>query len=406
MAIAIRSLGTDGFALYVVIASLVSWVSLAGLGVAPGLTLGVSRAAAAGDRAEEARLFVVAFLLMAAIATLLVTIVVFLGESGVVARQLAGWLGTASGDAATALLWMTVLIAAQLVVVVPEAAQLGLQKQYVTNVWTGVGSAAAVVAMLTVGSGVTSVAAFVVISQAPQVAARAVNGILFVLWRRFLLRPSGLRFREHGRQIISSGVAFAGMQVASYAEFQIGLLILAATGSAASVALGGVIFRGVTLEVALLALVTTPTWPAIAGAIAGGDMPWVRRAHRMLTRGGLVYSGLVAVIVLVAFEPLVGLWTGTRPPDDPALRALLATFLVVNGWAHVNAMTLVGLGALRFTAIVLILEAAFVVVLQLVLVPAAGVVGYVGALAVGAIVVYGPALGLRVRRELSRTPAS
>lgn len=402
VAIAVRSLGGDGFALYVVIASLVSWISLAGLGVAPGLTLGIARAAALGDRVEEARLFVVALLLMVGIATMLVATAVLLGESGIVERQMVGWLGSASGDASTALLCMVVLIATQLVVMVPEAAQLGLQTQYVTNVWVGIGSAAAVVGMLTVGRGVTSVAGFLIVSQGPQVAARAVNGVLFALRRTFLLRPSGLRFREHGRLIISSGIAFAGFSVASYAEFQVGLLILAASGSVASVALGGVIFRGVTLEVAVLGLVTTPTWPAIANAVARGDLRWVRRVYRMLALGGLTYSSIVAVIILVGLEPLIGLWTGTRPPDDFAVRVLLATFVVVNGWAHVNAMTLVGLGALRFTSIVLIAEAALVVALQAVFVPREGVAGYVGALAVGALSVYGPVLGIRVRHELTK----
>ena len=406
VAIAVRSLGTAGFALYVVVASLVSWVSLAGLGVAPGLTLGIARAAARGDQAEEARLFVVALALMAGIATMLVALAVIVGASGTVERQLSGWLGSLSGEASTALLCMVVLVALQLVVMVPEAAQLGLQAQYVTNAWIGIGSGAAVVAMLTIGRGVTSVAGFVLVSQAPQVAARALNGVLFVVRRAFLLRPSGLRFGTHGRLIISSGIGFAGFQVAVYLMFQVGLLILAATGTASSVALGGVIARGVTLEVAVLGLATTPTWPAIANAVASGDLSWVRRVYRTLALGGLAYSSLVAVTILVGLEPLIGLWTGTRPPDNLVLRGLLAIYVVVNGWAHVNAMTLVGLGALRFASIVLIIEAVLVVALQAVFVPGAGVTGYVGALAVGTVSFSGWALGLRLRRALTDAPAS
>jgi O-antigen/teichoic acid export membrane protein len=404
VAIAVRSLGPQGFALYVVIASLVSWISLAGLGVAPGLTLGIARAAGVGDEAEEARLLVAALVLMTGIALVLVACAIVLGESGIVERQMVGWLGSAASDASTALLCTVLLIAAQLVVLVPEAAQLGLQTQYVTSAWVGIGSAAAVLAMLTLGRGVTSVAAFVVISQGPQVGARAVNGILFVARRRVRLRRSDLHFRAHAWTILSSGIGFAGFQVAGYLTFQVGLLILAATAGVAAVGLGGVIARGVTLEVAVLALVTTPTWPAIANAIARGDVRWVRRAYRLLGLGGLAYASLVAAIILMGFEPLIGLWTGTRPQDDFALRGLLAVYVVVNGWAHVNAMTLVGLGALRFTAIVLVVEAVLVVALQTIFVPIAGVTAYVGALTFGAITVSGWALALRVRRELTVAP--
>ena len=196
VAIAVRALGAGG--------SRCMWSSplscrgsaFAGLGVAPGLTLGIARASAVGDRAEEARLFAVALLLMTAIATIVVGGALFLGASGVVDHFIADRLRSASGDASAALLCMALLVAVQLVVVVPEAAQLGLQRQYVSNIWAGIGSAAAIVAMLTVGGAVNSVTAFVLVSQGPQVGARAANSVSFVLRRRYLLRPRGLRFRQ------------------------------------------------------------------------------------------------------------------------------------------------------------------------------------------------------------------
>jgi O-antigen/teichoic acid export membrane protein len=402
VAIAVRALGADGFALYVVIASLVSWISLAGLGVAPGLTLGIARAAAVGNRTEEARLFVVALILMTAVAGLLIGGAVMLGVSGILAQLMTSWLGSASGDASAALLCLAMLIAVQLVVMVPEAAQLGLQTQYMSNVWAGIGAVAAIVAMITVGRSVTSVTAFVLVSQGPQVAARAANGLFFIFGRRYLLRPAGLRFRHHARPILGSGLAFAGFQVASYLGLQVGLLIMAATVNAASVALAGVIVRGLTLQSAGMGLITTPTWPAIANALMRRDLRWIRRTHRLLELGVLGYSSLVAVAILVGLEGLIGIWTGTRPADNVAVRIFVAIYVVVTGFAHVNAMTLVGLGDLRFTATVLVAEAVLVVALQAVFVPIAGVTGYVGALAVGAVIVTGWILALRVRLELGR----
>ncbi len=405
VAIAVRALGAEGFALYVVIASLVSWIGLAGLGVAPGLTLGTARASAVGDRVEEARLFAVALVLMTGVASIVVGFAVLLSVTGLVGHVTADWLHSATGDASAALLCMAVLIAVQLVVVVPEAAQLGLQRQYVSNMWAGIGSAAAIVAMLTFGGAVNTVTAFVLVSQGPQVAARAANGVSFVLRRRYLLQPRGLHFRQEVRPIIGSGLAFAGFSLASYVGLQVGLLVLAASAAAPAVALAGVIVRGHLLQASGLSVVTTPTWPAIANAVARRDLPWVRRTYRILALGGLAYSTFVAVVVVFGLEALIGLWTGSRPSDNPALRVLLATFVLVNGWAHVNAMTLVGLGALRFTAFILIAEAVFVLVLQIVLIPLAGVTGYVVALAVGAAAFSAWVLPLRVRRELRREAA-
>ena len=403
VAIAVRALGTEGFALYVVIASLVSWIGLAGLGVAPGLTLGVARASAVGDRTEEARLFVVALLLMAGIAAIVVGSAVVLGATGLVQHLTADWLHSASGDASAALVCMALLIAVQLVVVVPEAAQLGLQTQYVSNLWAGIGSAVAIAAMLTLGGAVHSVTAFGLVSPGPQGAARAANGVSFILGRRYIFHPRGLPFRNYARPILGSGLAFAGFSLASYVGLQAGLLVMAATVDARSVALAGVIVRGHLMQASGLAVVTTPTWPAIANAVTRGDLPWVRRTYRVLALGGIAYSTLIAVAIFFGLEALIGIWTGTRPADNVALRALLAIFVVVNGWGHVNAMTLVGLGAVRFTAIILVVEAVIALALQIVLIPVAGVTGYVIALLIGAVTFNGWILALRVRRELRRT---
>lgn len=402
VAIAVRALGQGGFALYVVIASLVSWIGLAGLGVAPGLTLGVARASARDDRREEARLIVVALLSMAAIAGLLAGCAVLLGMSGVVDRVVSGWLGSDAEDASASFILMALLISVQLVVVVPEAAQLGLQAQHVTNLWASLGSAAAILAMLANGGAVTSVTAFILISQGPQVAARAVNGVLFALARRQPLRATRVRFWEHVRSILGSGIAFAGISLASYLALQVGLLVMAATTAPTSVALAGVIVRGYTLEVSGLSLLTTPTWPAIANARTRGDLSWIRRTYRLLVAGGLLYSAVAAVAVLFGLEALIGAWTGSQPPENAPLRTLLAVFVLVNGWGHVNAMTLVGLGVLRFTAIVLLGEAVLILLLLGALAPIAGVTGYAAALAIGALAASGWMLPLRVRRELAR----
>lgn len=403
--VAVRALGPDGFALFVVITSLVSWVGLAGIGVAPGLTLSMARATAERDESDAAGQFVVAVLLMLAIAVVLVTGASLLGAGGFVDALLRDWIGSPPQDGRTALQVMAVLVAAQLVAVVPESAQLGLHRQHVSNMWAAVGSAAAIFAMIVASDAITSVTTFVVVSQGPQVAARCLNGIVFVLRHRTLVQARGLRFRHRAGQLVRSGTAFAGLSLATFISLQAGLVIVAASTDAASVALAGVIVRGYTLGMSGLSLISTPTWPAIASAVGRGDRRWVARAYRWLTGAAMVYSGVAAIATLVAFEPLIEIWTGMRVADNLALRILVATFVLVNGWAHANAMTLVGLGSLGFTAVVLIAESLLVVGLVAAFVPVGGVAAYVGALAAGAVLVSGWILPLRVFRHLNQAPA-
>jgi O-antigen/teichoic acid export membrane protein len=400
--IAVRGLGPEGFALFVVVTSFVSWVGLAGIGVGPGLTLSVARATSEHDELEGTRQFAVALVLMLTVASVLVIGAWFLGAVGVVDALLRGLIGSAPEDGRTALQVMAVLVALQLIVVVPESAQLGLHTQHVSNVWAAIGSAAAIIAMLAGRDAVTSVTAFVLISQGPQVVARCLNGILFVFRHRMIVHVRGVRFWQHASRLIRSGTAFAGLSLATFISLQAGLIIVAASTDPASVALAGVIVRGYTLGMSGLSLISTPTWPAIARASARGDRRWIARAYRWLTGAALLYSGVAAIAILIAFEPLIEIWTGLRVADNLALRVLLAIFVLVNGWAHANAMTLVGLGSIGFTAVVLIAESVLVLGLLAASIPLAGVAAYVGALAVGAIFVSGWILPLRVFRQLNR----
>jgi O-antigen/teichoic acid export membrane protein len=401
VAVAVRVLNTDGFAMFVTIASLVTWISLASLGVGPGLTLGIARLSATEDRSGEARLFAVSLILMVCITVGILLVALFVERAGVIDQLLRSWGGADGLDAGAAIGTLTLLVAAQLVLSVPEAALLGYQAQYRTNLSIAVGSAAALVLLLAVGSSIRSVAEFVLVSQGPQVAARVLNGLSLVRSRPYLLRPDAIPIRSLVRPVLGSGVAFGGIQLASYVSLQLGVLVLAVTTNAASVSLGGVILRGITMAAGFVTLVTTPTWPALANAVARGDRTWARRMYWRMPTAGLLYASAVAAVVLVGSEWLLDVWTGRHFALDLPLRLCLALYFIAGVWSHVFAITLIGLGAIRFTAVVLLIEAAVIAGLEVVLIPSLGVTGYLGALLVGTTFVSSWILPLRARAEIS-----
>lgn len=400
VAVAVRTLQADGFALFVTVASLVSWINLASLGVAPGVTIGIARAAAVMDRLGEARLFVASLVIMLGVAAFVLASAFVLERTGLLSRGLEPWLGPSSGDGTATVLLMVGLVAAQLVLAVPEAAQLGYQAQFVTNVWTALGSSAALVLLGVFGTSVSSVTAFVAISQGPQVVARTLNAVTLLGSRRYLLQPGLVPVRSLVRPVVVTGLAFAGIQLASYFTLQFGVLVLAAGSDVESIALGGVILRGLTLASAPVLLITTPTWPALAHAVQQGDLDWARRAFHRIPRIALLYAAVVAVGIVVSAEWVIHVWTGTTMVVEPILRLFLAGYFVLGVWSHVNAIFMIGLGRLRSTAVVLLIEAATVAGLQIALVPAFGVTGYVAALLIGTVLVSAWILPLRARREL------
>ncbi|MDQ6795892.1 MAG: hypothetical protein M3067_13965 [Chloroflexota bacterium] len=406
VAIAYRVLHVQGFAIFVTIVALVSWLSLASLGVAPGVTLGIARAAARADALTAARLFSVSLLLAAVVAAGLVLIALPISAAAGVGERLGQSFGADATDAGSAVALMIGFVAAQLLLAVPEAAQLGLQSQYLTNMWAAAGSALTLLLLGAVGPAVTSVTAFVALSQGPQILARALNGLTFVAGHRYLLRPHGLQVRSLLRPVVGSGVAFAAIQLASYVSLQFGLLVVAGTSKAASVSLAGIILRAITVASGPVALLTAPTWPTVTDAASRGDNLWVGRIYRRVLTVTTGYACLIAFAIFFGAEQALTLWTGQAIHLDLPIQVLLAAYFILGVISHVSALTLVGLGLLRFTATVLIIEAALVAALMLILIPIIGVLGYVAALAVGTAAISAWLLPLRARNEISKVRIS
>jgi O-antigen/teichoic acid export membrane protein len=402
VAVAVRTLQTDGFAVFVAVTALVSWMSIVSLGVAPALTFGIAQTSAAGDRQGEARLFAGTLALMAGVACLLLLVTLVLDRTGLIEQALGAWMDGDRVEARNAFVAMTLLMAAHLVLTVPEGAQLGYQSQFVTNVWMGIGSAATLVLLVVVGPSITSVTAFIAVSQGPQLVARVFNAATLLIGRPYLLQPRGIPLRSLVRPVIGSGMAFAGIQLASFLTQQFGVLVLVATATAPAVVLGGLILRGMAMASGIVTLVTTPTWPALTDAISRQDRGWARRAFVRIPAALMAYAVAVAIGILIGAEWALELWTGQQLSVELPLRILLAAYFVVGVWSHVYAMMLIGLGAIRFTALILLSEAAVVVAVQLVLIPAFGVTGYVAALLIGSLFVSAWVLPARARRELSR----
>jgi O-antigen/teichoic acid export membrane protein len=402
VAVAVRTLHAGGFALFVTIASLVSWMSLVGLGVAPGLTLGIARASSIEDRQGEARLFIGSLILLGCTAGAILVVMLALANTEIINRELGTWLNGDLGDARGAFAAMAILVGVQLVLSVPEAAQLGYQAQYATNAWICIGSAAVLFLLLTIGSSISSVTEFIVISQGPLVVARVLNAVFLLAVRPYLLRPGGVPVRSLLRPLIGSGLAFAGIQLAGYVVLQFGVLVLAASSTKESVALGGLILRGSTMAAGVVVLVTTPLWPALTDAVARRDLRWARQAFWRLPAVLMAYASLVAVAIVVGLEWALDLWTGQRLTIDLPLRLCLAAYFMAGVLSHIYAIFLIGLGQLRFTALILLGEAVIVAALEIVLIPALGVTGYVAALFVGTALVSAWVLPVRARLEITK----
>ena len=392
--IAVRVLGVDAFGAYLVMASLVAWLGLAAVGVGPGLTQRIAVATANDDAAGQATALSSSvalsglFVILAMFVVFSIAQVAVGGEAGVTA---------VSADIRTAALVLGLTTAAQVWLSVVEAAQLGHQEQYFANVFQAVGLAFVLAILLVAGPALTTVTAFVAATTFPPLVAKIGNAALYLARRRYLVTRHISAHEAVG--VLSTSVAFAAVQLGSTASQQIGFLWLAfVAGPAATVPLG-VMFRLNTAASGLVSLVTQPLWPALADAMARHRLdlgapclsPSVH-AHRLLCRG--VRSRLGSRGRL----PCGGV-DGANVEVPQLMLVLFGLYFVVGVWAHVNAITLVGLGKVWVAAKVTCLEAVVSSVGALLMVAQFGATGVILSLLIASATVSATLLPLAVRRS-------
>ncbi len=368
--VALHALGPAGFGLFVTVSSLVAWMGLASVGIGPGLTMGITRAVASADGEAERTYFWTSVSLMTIISTLLavgVTVAFLIVPAG----SLTGVDDPQMGrEAQTSLVIVGLLMAAQLLLSVVDATRLGYQELHISNLWTLVGTGLSLVALLGFGTISPTVPFLILALNAPLVVVRAFNGSLLLRHhtnlRRFSVDVALVR------QILLVGIGFAVVSLASFLSQQVGLVLLAQREGPQAVAAPGAMLRLIILASSAVAMLTLPLWPALVDATARTETSWARSAFRRVLVLSIAYSGVVCVTLLLVGQPLVQLWTAGALVVDEGTLILFAVYFPVGVWSHVHAMTLVGLGRLRVTAAVLLLESIVAVGIALTGIPVLG----------------------------------
>jgi O-antigen/teichoic acid export membrane protein len=392
--IALRALGPDAFGSYLVLAALVAWLGLASVGVGPGLTQRIVMATANGDVAGQATAFSSSVALAGLFALLGAVAVSIVAQVGTPSEHSQSAL---SGDIRMAALVLGLATAAQVWLSVVEAAQLGHQEQYFANMFQALGLACVLVILLTVGPSLGTVTAFVAATACPPVVAKVANAALYVARRRYLL-TSHFAIRE-AAGVLSTSMAFAAMSVGSTASQQVGFLWLAfVAGPVATVPLG-VMFRLNSAAFGVVYLGTQPLWPAVADAAARHDSVWARRAYRRASWLTVSYAVAYAVGIVTFGSLFVRLWTGSQVEVPVPMTFLFGAYFVALIWAHVNAITLVGLGKVWVAACVTGLEAVVSILGALLLVAHFGATGVILSLLIATALVSGSLLPFAVRRS-------
>ena len=357
--LAARVLGREGLGLYMTVSLTLSTMALLEIGVGPALAHGLSKARAEGDEGRQRELGSTSFFLMAAMALLAGAC----GAAVLAWAPLAGFFGSGYAGNEAALragLWVGLGIFALLFVLnLTERAREGHLEVAANNLW---GAAGNLTAAAVVAAGIWFVPEvwFLVLAvHGSMVAAKLCNTA--ALWRRHpAMRPSPRYFRPRlARHLFADGLSYSTcFMVTGVVEYNLcSWMVGRAGGGPGAVALYGTFVSLTVMQLGFVIMLSTPTWPAVAEALARQDVAWARKAARRLYVYGMGFAACSALGMTVLGPWALEVWLGKQFAGTSRWEmGCYSVYFAAHVWRHLNHAMMVGTGQVRALAGVQLLE--------------------------------------------------
>lgn len=363
--VAIRVLGRAEFGLYTTVNLTLTTISLLEVGVGPALTHGLTRARAAGDEMKQRELGSTAFFLMLGI-SLLTGLVLMAILLNVPLHALFGDSYAGKESALRPALWTGLgLFLMYFILNLTERIREGHLEVGSNNLW---GAAGNVMAAIFVGVGIWFV---------PQVwfLVLAVHGAMVLgklcntvtMWKKHPLMLPSLKYARPSmaRHLFSDGIAFSTCcLVTGIIEYNFCGWLVGHSGGPAAVALYGVFISLTVMQLGFVVMLSTPTWPAVAEALARDDHPWARKAAKRLYLFGTGFAVCSALGFFLVGPRVLSFWLGKDFSSiNRELLGCYGLYFIAHVWRHLNHTMMIGTGQVGKLVRIQLIESALVAIL-------------------------------------------
>ena len=243
-----------------------------------------------------------------------------------------------------------------------DSGLLGLQRSYLTNLLSFGSSLVAIAATVAAALLAPTVGAMVVATLGPVVLAKAMSGLALYRVEPGLWGARDIAWRATPR-IAGRGLVFAAISFSSFLSLDAGLLVVAGRLGTTQVPAAALVIRTLPLILSIVGMITVPLWPAIAEAAETGDLRWIARAGGRVSAFVLAYAVAAALLVIVAGQTLLGLWTGHRLAMSSDILVATAGLIIMISLENVAQTVLFGLGRAGTLAVVLVSRSILSIVL-------------------------------------------
>ena len=360
--IAVRVLGREEFGIYSAVNVTLGTVSLLQVGIGPALAHGLSKARAQGRDKDARELSSSAFFLSGGLALLagliLIALLLAVPLPAIFGIQFAGKEEMLRPALWTGLALFLLLFLFNLT----DRTREGLLEASANNLWGAAGNVLAAAAVAIGVWFVPQVWFLVLAVHGSLVTAKLCNTI--ALWRAHPeVRPAWTRFRlPVAKHLFTDGLTFsAATLITGVIEYNLCGWLAGRHGGPSATALYGVFIQMTVMQLGFVMMLSTPTWPAVAEALARGDVPWARKAAKKLYLFGSAIA-VCAFAGLVLLGPWVfSIWLGKDFANTPrTMFACYGFYFVAHVWRHLNHTMMVGTGQVAKLARIQFIESTLI----------------------------------------------
>ena len=380
--LALHALGTERYAAFLTLQSFVSWIGLAGLGLAPTLPRFISESLARGDRKSERDLIMasITFTLMV-LATVSISLIA-LGLVVPIRTMVSASPLVPDAELHAGYNTVVLLTCGQMGMTISLAMRSGYQELHRSALWTTLGNVVVLMGLLFASRYSLTISLIASLLYAPTVLFLWGDVGLLLAQRPYLLSLD-FSLRRFLRMLGAHSGNALTMQLSYFLLVYSPTVLVAHMAGSAVTAAFATVMQPLLLVSSGFYLITGPLIPAIANAHSHGDFGWIRGAYR---RTALLVASIAVLIaiVLTAFGPqLFELWLGRDIGTTHLLFACFGLYFISFTSSVFNFNVLAAMGQVRGTGKLYLVEAVLALGLGTVLVREFGAAGMAAGLALG-----------------------
>lgn len=342
-----RALGEGGYVAYAAVTASASMLSVLNLGIGGSLVTPLTEAIAKEDRRRQAVL-VQAGLGPLIIACAVGAVIVIPTVALLPLSTLFGRVGaTGSWDLRVAAVAAVSMTLATIPLAAVGYLRQAYQEMHLSNLISAGFNALLLIALLVAAGRSTSITVFVMIVLLIPLCNTAMNFVLLMAQRPFLLRKQERVSWEHKRRLLVDGIRFLSAAFAPAIFFQWPVYWIARTQPVSISSLFAICIQFIILPLGFVYGFMQPLWSSTADALAKADHHWVEVQIRKGRALIVAVGGCAFVAYLFLGERVLHLWLRKPVTLDWQVRGLMGAYVLLAIWEQYHFYIALGFGRLR-----------------------------------------------------------